>query len=98
MWKLVISIQKTKRFLDPNRGYWILELFRWVGTTKVKALDLKQKLQSEWLFTWEINLSKELSLPMSFYVVSVKDRIQKHWEHYVPSVLLPSVLWWDWDA
>jgi hypothetical protein len=38
---------KNKEFLDPNQGLLNLGIVRWVGTTKVKALDLKQKLQSE---------------------------------------------------
>jgi hypothetical protein len=35
---------------------------------------------------------------MSFYVVSVKDRIQESTGNIMYPSVLPSVLWWDWDA
>jgi hypothetical protein len=49
-----------------------------MGTTKVKALDPKAEVAKVNDYLLEKSTDgKGVSLPMSFYVVSVKDRIQK---------------------
>jgi hypothetical protein len=58
-----------------------------MGTTKVKALDPKAEGKSEWLFTEKSTDGKEWVF-QCLSVVSVKENPRKHWEHYVPSVLL----------
>jgi hypothetical protein len=48
-----------------------------MGTTKVKALDPKAEVAKVNDYLLEKSTDKGVSLPMSFYVVSVKDRIQE---------------------
>jgi hypothetical protein len=48
-----------------------------MGTTKVKALDPKAEVAKNDYLLEKSTDGKGVSLPMSFYVVSVKDRIKK---------------------
>jgi hypothetical protein len=80
-WQLVCESSlyqfKTKKsFLIPIRGLLNLGIVQ-MGTTKVKALDPKAEVAKWMIIYLKSTDGKGVSLPMSFYVVSVKDRIKK---------------------
>jgi hypothetical protein len=66
-----------------------LELFRWVQL-KLKALDPKAEVAKVNDYLLENQLMVRSDLPMSFYVVSVKDRIQESTGNIMYPPLLPS--------